>query len=611
MALLTEKNLLTSFTSVRLVRFFLAFVIICLLFTSCSMSTKLKTPEIPTLKINFLQDAPSNFNQAQCNFTTFACYLAGTQTHSGDSSYAVLYSYANSTLFQLKVPSGFQLITGLSCFSNTTCYAAGAASGFGGVPYPAIADISAIESTILTSWPSEFGSSTGLACATEAQCLTTGLSSFFTVTQNGWQSSSLASGPQEGQEFSAMSCIKNTCLGFATSEDFILSTNNIVTLLESEDSGESFSAVAQSSLITAVTSLSCISPTCFFIASNYQGNPVLGRFNLVTHQLSLKAFPTWIGYLNQISCVSQSICLAGGATSTNKPLLVITQNSGQTFSALEPLLQNGYVDITTLSCSSLNNCLASAINQSDSSSEIFSVSLSPKIKSNLTFSLDTLKPFSTAKSLNGTTIMVVGDSIATSIQSGLMPSAPYYNATITGDFATGFGCGLIPKPHSACQDIFATFKTAAKQHPNLVFVETGIWDLGNFKVNGKLEHFGDKEFDKVWLTNYEKTLSILTSTGAKVIALSLLYTQNYLLSGQPNPFQQPNYIDIVNNLIQQGVASNSNVTYLNLNNYLYPQHTFNYVVHGKILRPDNHHFSYQGSLYLSTFLYKQAASLLG
>lgn len=590
-------------------KFLFLLLVSSVILTACSTQSNQELPQLDNIKTSFLESYPAEFNYATCTFRNPSCYLAGELTHNGHTSIATLFGYANSTLFQMPVPKGFQNIKGLDCFSNSICYIAGAASGFGGVPYPAVADVSSLESNILNAWPSDFGSLNSLACTDPANCITTGISPFYSVTQDGWHNTYNAIMPKFGHLYSPITCDSDLCIGFGTTENFFASVPNATAILVSTNQGNSFSAFANSSLIADVNSVSCVKIWCVFLASNYQGNSLIGTINITNKELTLQQTPNWVGFLNQISCISQTTCVAGGATTANEPLLFVTKDQGRTWSTFHVNLLQPYVDITAVSCDLTNLCLGAAIDDKDLNSEIFSFSIQA-FKYATTMKLNPVKNFRTGINLNSATIAVVGDSIANSMESGMMSNASFYNANIVGDFATGFGCGLIIKHNSSCPDILKPFDFASEQHLQLAFIEIGIWDLGNFYVDGKLQHFGDPQFDQEWLHNFKKAVKLLTDSGAKVVALSLLYTQNYGLNGQPNPFQQPQFINIVNQLIQQGVAGNPKASYFDLNSYLYPTGTFNYVVDGKILRPDNHHFSLSGSLFISQLLFKTAQHAL-
>lgn len=595
--------------------------------------------------IRQLQILPAEFTTATCVTGTSTCYLGGTLSYDSNPAVGILFGYTHETLYRLPLPPGFQNIKGLSCFDNSVCYIAGARNGFETVPYPAVAYVSPMGSRVFNnSWPIDFGFIQSLACLNEESCIAGGLelgpkqSPIYCVglpnelsclanavnqlipliasTNNGWQSYFAANESRIQYLYKTAACTSSYCLVFGTSENFAISDPNEVSLLLSTDNNQSFTTIATTSAIADVNSASCVGQQCMFLATDYSDNPVIGLVNLLSDDLTLYKLPVWVGSLNEINCPNILTCVAVGSTTQNIPLVFFTTDGGETWQTAVPNLSPSFVDITALSCTQLLSCLGSAVDTQGQYSDIFTFNLKsiPNVNS---IKLSLLGSPVQQANLSNATLVVAGDSVATKVELGLMANSSLYNVSVLANFASGFGCGLIPKSNSSCQNIFDPFTFVASlvdsvsaSVPKVIFVETGIWDLGDFEINGVMEHFGDLQFDQEWLDNFKTAIGILTNTGSKVVVLSLLYTQNFELTGALDPYEQAGMVNIANQLMQEGIAGNPNVSYLNLNSILYPLGSFKYVVNGRILRPDYRHFSLRGSLYLSSILLKNAQSIL-
>jgi len=143
-------------------------------------------------------------------------------------------------------------------------------------------------------------------------------------------------------------------------------------------------------------------------------------------------------------------------------------------------------------------------------------------------------------------------------------------------------------------------------HPQLVIICLGGNDEQSMDVNGSQVKFQTPEWKSAYVARVEQMVSEATASGAYVLWVGLPI------------MQQPSYsqgILALNSLYQQGVAAESNATFVStwsLLSNLQDQYQSSATVNGSkatLRDPDGIHFSYAGEDVVATYVIRQMATI--
>ena len=181
---------------------------------------------------------------------------------------------------------------------------------------------------------------------------------------------------------------------------------------------------------------------------------------------------------------------------------------------------------------------------------------------------------------------------------------------------TVLGCGIVqggpyryfgqvsPQPPQ-CDSWPTTWAAQVKaDNPDLVLLLVGRWETMDRVHNGQWTHIGVPAFDSYLSSQLDKAISVLSSTGARVVVSNEPYNRR---GEQPNgslfPEDQPARVNAWNALVTQAVTARPTTTrLLNLNQKLCPNGVFTWNVDGIQVRSDGVHLTPQGVDWLTPWL---------
>jgi peptidoglycan/LPS O-acetylase OafA/YrhL len=223
-------------------------------------------------------------------------------------------------------------------------------------------------------------------------------------------------------------------------------------------------------------------------------------------------------------------------------------------------------------------------------------------------------------------VLWLGDSLAATAYSGLrVDSVPRYGVKLYEGAVLGFTLTLTPSrlggvvsrcdPGFDCgswQTIWS--KDVAENHPEVVGVLFGRFELADHFYEGRWVHVGQPVWDDHIEGLLKQAVSILTAGGAHLV----LYTFPYIdppveqANGSPFPENEPSRVDAWNGLLRQAAADQpASVSLVDLNRMLDPNGHFTDTVDGVGVRwaDDGIHITYAGGLWLQPRLLPELGKL--
>jgi peptidoglycan/LPS O-acetylase OafA/YrhL len=208
------------------------------------------------------------------------------------------------------------------------------------------------------------------------------------------------------------------------------------------------------------------------------------------------------------------------------------------------------------------------------------------------------------------TVSVFGDSIAWTLMHYL-PATPGF------DFVdhTVIGCSLVrggpykylgqtldPKPEC---DTWPSRWSAQVAHdrPDVALLIIGRWETVDRVNEGRWTHIGDPSFDGYLTEELQRALTVLGSTGARLVVATVPYSRR---GEKPNgslwPEDQPDRVDQWNTMLHSVIAQRPNIGVLDLNKKLCPGGVYTAKVDGVQVRSDGVHLTQEGVEWLTPWL---------
>jgi peptidoglycan/LPS O-acetylase OafA/YrhL len=222
----------------------------------------------------------------------------------------------------------------------------------------------------------------------------------------------------------------------------------------------------------------------------------------------------------------------------------------------------------------------------------------------------------------GTTrVLVVGDSLALTLTNGLSVNEVPYKVHL--DNAGELGCGVSQEnrrlqgqfnaPPAYCltwpQD---RARTVATDHPDLVALLVGRWEVTDTYHDGSWEHVGEPDFDAYVSGELDRAIDVLSSTGAPVALLTMpCVSATESPDGSPYPEDDPARVTRFNQLLVEAQARHPATSRLvDLNAMVCPGGVYTSTLDGVTVRTtDGVHFPITGVAPLAARLLPQLREL--
>jgi hypothetical protein len=203
---------------------------------------------------------------------------------------------------------------------------------------------------------------------------------------------------------------------------------------------------------------------------------------------------------------------------------------------------------------------------------------------------------------------LLGDSVALTLGAGFERVQP---PTLDMKNAAVLGCGVIRGdayigsrwyPNAAECDRWSESwpELVRRQQAQVVVAFWGAWDMFDRRVNGQTLRWGTPELDRFLTSELDHALTVLASTGTRIVLLTAPYYQPPDLASRVDRYQslfERPRVDHWNELLRQAARAHSEVvTVVDLHAYLDPNGQFvNSIAGVDDIRTDGIHFSPQGA----------------
>ena len=207
-------------------------------------------------------------------------------------------------------------------------------------------------------------------------------------------------------------------------------------------------------------------------------------------------------------------------------------------------------------------------------------------------------------------VSVFGDSIAWTMMRYLPPTPGFSFID-----RTTIGCGIVrggpyrsagevlpQKPE--CETWPARWSSRISyDRPDIALLIVGRWELVDRMHNGDWTHIGDEAYDDYLTGEIRTALTILGSTGARVIVATQPYNRRgERPNGKPFPEDEPERVDNWNALLREVLEDYPNVEVLDLNEKLSPNGYYTTKVNGIKVRSDGVHPTAEAVNWLTPWL---------
>jgi peptidoglycan/LPS O-acetylase OafA/YrhL len=219
-------------------------------------------------------------------------------------------------------------------------------------------------------------------------------------------------------------------------------------------------------------------------------------------------------------------------------------------------------------------------------------------------------------------VLIVGDSLAYTIGVGMMENEQRYgtelaNAAILGCAFTATGqlqvSGSWENQSVGCSDALPTWgREADALHAQAVVVELGYRDQFDWKLDGRVEHLGQRSFDAALQQRIDRYIGVLGAAGRKVLFLSVPYSQPAAdPDGSPSVAGAPARHELINAMIRRAASGHPNVSVLDIDKVISPHGRYAATLNGKLCRFDGIHFTLYCAGMLQPYVLADVRSLLG
>ena len=142
--------------------------------------------------------------------------------------------------------------------------------------------------------------------------------------------------------------------------------------------------------------------------------------------------------------------------------------------------------------------------------------------------------------------------------------------------------------------------------PDEVLLMVGRWETMDHYYQGRWQHLGDPAYDLHLAALLSKAITLLGSTGARVVVTTEPYNRG---GEQPDgslyPEDNPRRVTVWNLLLRTVVAEHPGTQVLDLNRKLCPNGTFTWTVDGVQTRSDGVHLTPEGVRWLAPWLVRR------
>jgi peptidoglycan/LPS O-acetylase OafA/YrhL len=222
----------------------------------------------------------------------------------------------------------------------------------------------------------------------------------------------------------------------------------------------------------------------------------------------------------------------------------------------------------------------------------------------------------------GTTrVLVVGDSLALTLTDGLSVNEVPYKVHL--DNAGLLGCGVsqenrrLQGQFNAPPAYCATWpqeraQAVATDHPDLVALLVGRWEVADTYHDGSWEHVGEPDFDAYLSSELDRAIDVLSSTGAPVVLLTTpCVAPTESPDGSPYPEDDPARITRFNQLLAEAHARHPATSRLvDLDAMVCPGGKYTSTLDGVTIRTtDGVHFPVEGVAPIASRLLPQLRAL--
>ena len=209
-------------------------------------------------------------------------------------------------------------------------------------------------------------------------------------------------------------------------------------------------------------------------------------------------------------------------------------------------------------------------------------------------------------------VLLLGDSLALTLGTGLRVQAGAWGASLTNQGAVG--CDLDP---GSVVDIEGSVTAAAqgcahwpqtwqeevdRLNPDVVALELGRWEVSDRMIDGSWTRIGEPAWDRLYASELSSAIRILSSRGAQVVVFTLPYVTQTTDApdGTPWDINQPVRTDQYNAVVRRTVGLFPRVaSVIDLNHLLDPNGVYTGVVDGVPVRDDDQeHISLYGGMWL-------------
>ena len=209
-------------------------------------------------------------------------------------------------------------------------------------------------------------------------------------------------------------------------------------------------------------------------------------------------------------------------------------------------------------------------------------------------------------------VAVFGDSVSLTLML-YMPPEPDIEFT---DYSV-LGCGIVTGPFIFQGVLWPDNRVCDRwprrwlrqlraDRPDEVLLLVGRWETMDRLYQGQWQHLGDPAFDRHLAVLLGNAITLLGSTGARVVVATEPYNRGgELPNGSLYPEDNPSRVTAWNRLLRGVVAAHPGTQVLNLNRKLCPKGTFTWTVDGIQVRSDGVHLTQQGVQWLAPWLVRQ------
>jgi peptidoglycan/LPS O-acetylase OafA/YrhL len=211
------------------------------------------------------------------------------------------------------------------------------------------------------------------------------------------------------------------------------------------------------------------------------------------------------------------------------------------------------------------------------------------------------------------TVDVFGDSISLTLMF-YMPPEPgirFTDYSVLGcGIATGGPYRVLGKewPDNPICDVWPRrwLRQLRASRPDEVLLMVGRWETTDHFYQGRWQHVGDPAYDSHLAALLGKAITLLGSTGARVIVATAPYNRDgEQPDGSPYPEDDPIRVTTWNRLLRTVVAEHPGTQVLDFGRKLCPNGTFTWTVDGIQVRSDGVHLTQQGVQWLAPWLVHQ------